>query len=483
MNEKQVKEIKDAKLKVVEGSLTLWNARFDALKEAGYTVDLINHIALTDICGCGEGSPVCICTCPPEKKCSDQPAARLPSVALAHDTALCLYDLSRGGGLPVTHAYFPTATFDQYAIAGRWAFSRAGSGYVALAADGELRLTSSGPHAGQELRSAGGGWAWICRVGCGSIDGEFASFCRRLRQAVPRTDGPRIAWTTPGGHVLTCRWGEPLQVNGTPQDRRAPALREPVHAHTFSGPTGWSFAMVRTRWSWICGPVAACRRPRCPHPLPAGCDRREPQGGSHVRVGRLRRRHRPGPASRAGCHPGAGPPLARSAVRGARISRTSRKRRRSWRCAGRSRDVACGYAVPLRPLFKCYLGKRGTAAAETHHAAPRDEAAEMDVLRKAIRMARALDATLIRCFSFWRIEGDPAAFWPALRQRFLEAIALARQEGMILVMENDYECNLRTGAEAARLLGKRPRPICGSSGTRETPTSRGRSPSPMATSR
>jgi len=73
MNEKQVKEIKDAKQKVVEGSLTLWNARFDALKEAGYTVELINHIAWTDICGCGGGSPVCFCNCPPVKKCSDQP--------------------------------------------------------------------------------------------------------------------------------------------------------------------------------------------------------------------------------------------------------------------------------------------------------------------------------------------------------------------------------------------------------------------------
>jgi sugar phosphate isomerase/epimerase len=106
------------------------------------------------------------------------------------------------------------------------------------------------------------------------------------------------------------------------------------------------------------------------------------------------------------------------------------------------------------PLFKCHLGKMGTAAAETHHAAPRDEAAEMEVLRRAIRTARALDTTLIRCFSFWRIEGDPAAFGPALRQRFLEAIALAGQEGMTLVMENDYECNLGTGAEAAGLLGE-----------------------------
>lgn len=104
------------------------------------------------------------------------------------------------------------------------------------------------------------------------------------------------------------------------------------------------------------------------------------------------------------------------------------------------------------PLFKCHLGHMGAAAAETHLAAPRDEAGEMDVLRRAIRIARILDTTLVRCFSFWHIPGDPAAFWPALRQRFLEALEIAQREGITLVMENDYECNLRTGAEAARLL-------------------------------
>lgn len=113
-----------------------------------------------------------------------------------------------------------------------------------------------------------------------------------------------------------------------------------------------------------------------------------------------------------------------------------------------------GLRVPCvaAPLFKCYLGGRGTAPAETHHARPRDEAGEMDVLRRAFGIARLLETRLIRCFSFWRIEGDPGAFWPALHRRLQEAIALARQEGMTLVMENDYECNVGTGAEAARLL-------------------------------
>jgi len=104
------------------------------------------------------------------------------------------------------------------------------------------------------------------------------------------------------------------------------------------------------------------------------------------------------------------------------------------------------------PVFKCHLGQMGTAAAETHYAAPRDEAGEMEILRRAIRIAKTLDTTLVRCFSFWHIAGHPAAFWPALRQRFLEALELARREGITLVLENDYECNLRTGAETARLL-------------------------------
>lgn len=69
MDEKQLQKIKDAKKKVVDGSLVLWNARVDALAEAGYKEELINFIgssvddiAWTDICGCpGPDSPKCGC--------------------------------------------------------------------------------------------------------------------------------------------------------------------------------------------------------------------------------------------------------------------------------------------------------------------------------------------------------------------------------------------------------------------------------------
>lgn len=66
MNEKKFQEIKEAQKKIVEGSLTIWNARLDALIEAGRAKDILDHISLTNICGCPEpGSPVCQCSCPP----------------------------------------------------------------------------------------------------------------------------------------------------------------------------------------------------------------------------------------------------------------------------------------------------------------------------------------------------------------------------------------------------------------------------------
>ncbi|RQD74121.1 MAG: hypothetical protein D5S01_07055 [Halanaerobium sp. MSAO_Bac5] len=74
MDKKQLQDIKEAKKKIVEGSLTIWNARLDALAERGNIRDLINYVgrsvddvSWTNICGCPEpDSPVCFCGCPPD---------------------------------------------------------------------------------------------------------------------------------------------------------------------------------------------------------------------------------------------------------------------------------------------------------------------------------------------------------------------------------------------------------------------------------
>lgn len=68
---KKLEMIKEGKRQIVEGSLTIWNARMEALAELGYDEDFINHLGSPaddvmwkDVCGCGGGSPICNC-----KKC------------------------------------------------------------------------------------------------------------------------------------------------------------------------------------------------------------------------------------------------------------------------------------------------------------------------------------------------------------------------------------------------------------------------------
>ncbi|MCS7071846.1 MAG: hypothetical protein NZM00_10105, partial [Anaerolinea sp.] len=68
-------------------------------------------------------------------------SARLPRVGMYERTVICLYPIDPAVGLGFSHAYFPTAAFDEWDIDGGWAFARSGNGYVALWADGELVLT------------------------------------------------------------------------------------------------------------------------------------------------------------------------------------------------------------------------------------------------------------------------------------------------------------------------------------------------------
>jgi len=144
-------------------------------------------------------------------------SARLPRVAMTGKTVICLYDLSLGGGLGFSHAYFPAAAFDEFIISGPWAFGRLGNGYLALGSDGDLHLTTRGRHAGQELRSSGPGQVWLCHVGRAAEDGDFATFCRQVRRHAPETQKLNLRWTTPDGQRLVFDWEGPLQVDDQPQ--------------------------------------------------------------------------------------------------------------------------------------------------------------------------------------------------------------------------------------------------------------------------
>jgi sugar phosphate isomerase/epimerase len=97
---------------------------------------------------------------------------------------------------------------------------------------------------------------------------------------------------------------------------------------------------------------------------------------------------------------------------------------------------------------------------ELFHAQQRDDLElQMALLRRAAEIARIFGTELVRCFSFWRIEPgppgtgpDPATIWSELLEPFHQAVRAAEQEGIVLVLENDFECNLGGGAETARFI-------------------------------
>jgi hypothetical protein len=145
-------------------------------------------------------------------------SVRLPRVAMHNRTVICLYQIAPDVGLGFSHAYFPTAMFDEYRIADRWAFARAGEGYVALCSDGNLLLTTKGRHAWQELRSEGKGQAWLCHIGSAAEDGSFSTFCEIVQHSKLSIEGTGITWTTPEDTTLSFSWHEPLRVNGKAWD-------------------------------------------------------------------------------------------------------------------------------------------------------------------------------------------------------------------------------------------------------------------------
>lgn len=73
------------------------------------------------------------------------------------------------------------------------------------------------------------------------------------------------------------------------------------------------------------------------------------------------------------------------------------------------------------------------------------------LLNRCFEMAHFFGTQKIRIFSYWRAP-DPEKAYPYVRDRLAKAAELARQNGMILMIENEYDTNLGTGKELGRLL-------------------------------
>ncbi|MGC9347382.1 MAG: hypothetical protein ACP5JG_04510 [Anaerolineae bacterium] len=138
----------------------------------------------------------------------------LPRVAQWKDVLFAVHQLPEDDWLGFTHAYFPTYTFDEYAVRGKWAFARKGEGYLALYASAGLTLVKRGPAAYRELRSDGRQNVWICQMGRAVLDGDFEAFQENVLRSGLSVEGLDVRYISVRGEALEFGWEGPLLRDG-----------------------------------------------------------------------------------------------------------------------------------------------------------------------------------------------------------------------------------------------------------------------------
>src|SRR5258708_7468017 len=74
-----------------------------------------------------------------------------------------------------------------------------------------------------------------------------------------------------------------------------------------------------------------------------------------------------------------------------------------------------------------------------------------ELLERSLELARAFSTDRVRIFDFWRLD-DAAPYREAMDEKLREAADKAAEKKVILVLENEHECNTSTGAAAAPTL-------------------------------
>lgn len=108
------------------------------------------------------------------------------------------------------------------------------------------------------------------------------------------------------------------------------------------------------------------------------------------------------------------------------------------------------------PLFKTHwpgaprssYGSKG----DMHGAAETTFIQQDAVLEKAIALAKQFKTGKVRCFDFWRLD-DVTPYRNAIDDKLRAAAETSKRAGILLVLENEFECNTATGREATRTLG------------------------------
>ena len=129
----------------------------------------------------------------------------------------------------------------------------------------------------------------------------------------------------------------------------------------------------------------------------------------------------------------------------------------------RSKKILAKYDLGVTdiasPLFKTdWPGapiSKFSASGDRHGAADAAFKQQDHILARSIELAKHFNTGKVRCFDFWRIE-DQKPYREAIDTKLHEAAETAGKHGLLLVLENEHECNTGTGREAAKTLAAVP---------------------------
>jgi L-ribulose-5-phosphate 3-epimerase len=76
---------------------------------------------------------------------------------------------------------------------------------------------------------------------------------------------------------------------------------------------------------------------------------------------------------------------------------------------------------------------------------------QLEDLKRAADAAHALGTNRVRIFTFRRV-ADPEAIFAPMLERLHQAVTVAKQHDLVLLVENEYDTNMATGREIKRLF-------------------------------
>jgi sugar phosphate isomerase/epimerase len=106
------------------------------------------------------------------------------------------------------------------------------------------------------------------------------------------------------------------------------------------------------------------------------------------------------------------------------------------------------------PIFKYHLPGMPSPHpnwSDTFKAADLTDKDTDNLLERVFKLAPFFGTSKVRVFSYWRVE-EPEKAYPYVRERLAKAAALAAQNKITLLLENEHDCNVGTGKELGRML-------------------------------